>query len=176
MVTLILGPMMSGKTSELIRLLVRAQIAGKKVILVRPESDTRDYLTHDRKDHQLQEIKATSLSNIPNIFNYDVVGIDEGQFFNSMFMGDVNALANRGKEVIISALNGTSEAYPFENVQELIPWSESIIKLNAICTKCGSEYGAFSYYKPGKKTEKVHVGGAEEYTALCRDCYNMMMN
>lgn len=176
MITLILGPMFSGKTTELIRFLVRSQIAGKKVLLVRPTSDTRGFLTHDHKSHQLEEVFVEHLSDIENIFDYNVIGVDEGQFFNGSFVHDANHLANQGKEVIISMLNATSEAKPFDNVQGLIPLAENIIRINAICTKCGSEYGSFSYYKLGRKTDKVKVGGSSDYTSLCRDCYNVMMS
>ena len=170
MLTLILGPMFSGKTSELIRLLVRASIAGKKVVLLRPETDTRGFLTHDNKDYSLEE-KFVSTVNIADCLDYDVIGIEEGQFFNSSFKESVNKLADMGKEVIISALNGTSEREPFDSIQSLIPDAETIIKLNAICTECGSEYGSYSFFRAGNKTDKVKVGDIHEYTALCRNCY-----
>lgn len=172
MITLILGPMLAGKTSELVRLLVRSSIAGKKVILLRPEADTRGFLTHDNKQYTLEERFVGDINFIiDELKEYDVIGIEEGQFFPSL-VGVCNLLAYQGKEVIISALNGTSEKEPFEVIQELIPHVESIIKLNAICTECGSEYGAFSFYKAGDKMDKVKVGNMSEYTALCRNCYN----
>lgn len=77
-----------------------------------------------------------------------------------------------GKIVIISSLNGTSER-TFDNIQELIPHAEEIIKLNTICTECGSEYGAYSYFMAENKKDKVK---AHEYTALCRNCYKDKAN
>lgn len=175
MITLIIGPMFSGKTSELVRLLVRASIAGKKVILLRPEKDTRKFLTHDNKEYSLEEKFVDDInSHIKELKEYDVIGIEEGQFFPHL-LGACNLLAGDGKEIIISALNGTSESESFDVIQELIPHVESIIKLNAICTECGSEYGSYSFYRAGNKTDKVKVGDIHEYTALCRNCYNKAM-
>ena len=46
MLQLILGPMFSSKTTELLRRIERAQIAGQKAVLLRPNRDTRKTLTH----------------------------------------------------------------------------------------------------------------------------------
>lgn len=173
MIKLITGPMMAGKTTELLRLLIRAKIAGKKTILIRPEIDTRGFLTHDKKEAEetlieekfLREIKAEELTE------YDVIGIDEGQFFGQNLAEEANKLADQGKTIIISALNATSERTAFDNIQALIPHAEEIIKLNAICIDCGSEYATYSYYTAGRKKDKIKVGGSSDYIALCRHCY-----
>lgn len=170
MITLILGPMFSGKTSELIRLGTRSKIAGKKVVLLRPKTDIRPHLTHSRLNHSLDEFFVDRVTD-KDLTNYDVICIDEGQFFKGSFVYDVNMFACKGKIIIVSGLNGTSELKSFENIQGLIPLAEEIIKLNAICTECGSEYGTFSYYKAGNKTEDIKVGDSHDYTALCRKCY-----
>lgn len=170
MIKLIIGPMFSGKTSELLRLLVRAKIAGKKVILLRPETDTREFLTHDGKGTEIEE-RFVNIIQFKDYLEYDVIGVDEGQFIQNLSY-QVNLLSDVGKEIIISGLNGTSERTTFESIQNLIPQAEEIIKLNAICSSCGSEYGSFTFYKPGKKVEEVIIGGTDCYTALCRDCWN----
>jgi thymidine kinase len=169
MLSLIIGPMFSGKTTELVRRLNRYQIAGKKVILFRPTTDTRDHLTHDRLSHDIQEV-FTGRLYYTDWQKYDVIGIDEGQFF-TMLKDDADYFADQGKTVIISALNGTSEKKQFDQVQGLIPFAEEIVKLNAVCMDCGSDYGTFTYYKAGNKTKDVQVGDEHEYMALCRKCY-----
>jgi thymidine kinase len=158
--------MFSGKTTELLRRLTRLQIGGKKVILLRPNIDNRGILTHDCLDHAIQEVFVDTILDSMNFDNIDVVGVDEGQFFKGLAK-DVNNLANSGKIVIISGLHATSEAEPFTEIQGCIPIAESITKLNAVCTQCGSQEGSFTFYKKGKKTEAVLVG-EHEYTALCR--------
>lgn len=176
MIHLIIGPMFSGKSTELLRRLKRAKIAGKNVILLKPEIDKRGILTHDDKDdinnldknNFFEFVFASNLESL-NLSQYDVIGIDEGQFFKNLVFY-ANKLANDGKEVIVAGLDATSEQTPFEEIINLIPFAEEVIKLNAICTKCGSEYGAFTFYKAGEKKEKIKVGGKELYEARCRNC------
>ena len=44
--------------------------------------------------------------------------------------------ANSGKHVLVSALDATFQRKPFNNVLELIPLAENVIKLTAVCTQC----------------------------------------
>lgn len=168
-IEMILGPMYSGKTTELLRRLTRLQIGGSRVILLRPNIDNRGILTHDCLDHKIQEQFVDTILDFKDFDSVDVIGVDEGQFFKGLAK-DVNHLANLGKIVIISGLHATSEAEPFPEIQACVPISESITKLNAVCTQCGSQEGSFTFYKKGRKTEAVLVG-EHEYTALCRECY-----
>lgn len=175
MLQLILGPMFSGKTSELIRRLERAKIAGKNVVLLRPKTDTRDRLTHDDKESKVPVRFVDRLYEIEHsegLARIDVIGVDEAQFFNyPMFATEIDHLAMHCT-VIACGLNGTSERTPFEPIQSLIPLCDSIDMLTAICTNCGSEQGAFSYYKAGDKDSDVVVGGKDVYTTLCRSCHD----
>lgn len=174
MIELIIGPMFSGKTTELLRRLTRLQIGGNSVLLLRPSIDTRGILTHDCLDHGIEEMFVDKVGNYERFYDIDVVGIDEGQFFPGL-ADDITTLANMGKRIIISGLSATSEAEPFPEIQACIPISESITKLNAVCTQCGSQEGSFTFYKKGNKTEAVLVG-EHEYTALCRKCYYDLKN
>lgn len=169
MITLIMGSMYSGKTSSAIRMLERAFIAKKKVVLLRPKTDTRKFLSHSEKDMEWLEQKFVDLKEF-DATDFSTVGIDEGQFFDGLkdFCLD-NSL--KGKHIIVSALHATSECEMFDPIVKLIPYCEEIVKLNAICTKCGSEQGNYTHFLGGNKTEKVCVGGLNEYTALCDKCY-----
>jgi thymidine kinase len=173
MISLIIGPMFSGKTTELLRRLQRAIIAGKKAILLRPKIDTRETITHD-------ELKK--LDNIPYLFlqdlvdfnpdDYDYIGIDEGQFFNNL-AHFANLWANSGKHIVVAGLDATSELSMFEEILQLIPFSEEVIKLNAVCTRCGSDNGAFTKFIGSQKKDKVLVGGKGVYEARCRKCWGL---
>lgn len=163
--------MFSEKTTELIRLLNREKIAGRNVLLVRSNIDNRGFLTHSGLRIGIEEIFVDEISNI-DYSNYDVIGVDEGQFFKNL-VKDANDIADSGKLIIVSALNGTSERDVFDSIQEIIPHAEIIDKKNAVCTECGSQYATFSYYKTGDKTGKVKTGDSHQYEALCRKCYNM---
>lgn len=161
--------MFSGKTTELVRRLNRFRIGGNSVVLLRPSIDNRGILTHDCLSSKLDEVFVKSVWDYVDIMNVDIIGIDEGQFFPNL-ADDITKLANSGKTVIIAGLNATSEAQPFPEIQACIPIAESITRLNAVCTQCGSQEGSFTFYKKGNKTEAVLVG-ENEYTALCRECY-----
>ena len=169
MITLVCGPMHSGKTTEMLRRLERAHIGKKNTILIRPSSDTRGFLSHSGvKYNWLREIFVDSLKDV-EICDCDYIGIDEGQFHNGL---KDFCIKFGHKNIIISALHATSECEMFDQIIDIIPYCDKIIKLNAVCTDCGSEFGNYTHYLAGVKTDKIKVGGSESYTSLCRNCYN----
>lgn len=169
MITLVCGPMFSGKTTEMLRRLERADIAGKIPVLLRPRVDTREFLTHTLKEVPWLETHFVDLCDF-DADEFGAVGIDEGQFHKGL--KDFCLKWSTGyRNIIISALHATSECEMFEPVIEVLPYCDKIIKLNAVCTICGSEYGNYTFYKAGTKTSKVAVGGHDSYTALCDVCY-----
>lgn len=171
MISLITGAMYSGKTTEVIRRLHRAYIAGKKTVLLRPITDTRGFLSHSGLNISWLEEKFVDNLNDFDASNFDNLGIDEGQFHKGLASFCVEH-SLQGKHVIVSALHATSECEMFQNIIELVPYCEEIEKLNAVCTQCGSDFGNYTFYTAGKKTNKVVVGGTESYTALCGRCYH----
>lgn len=87
-IQLILGPMFSGKTTELIRRLNRFEMANHKCLVVKYSRDNRYetdattdcILTHDRNSY-MANFKSDNLTDIePHAAGYSVIGIDEGQF------------------------------------------------------------------------------------------------
>ncbi|ETV87581.1 hypothetical protein H257_01107 [Aphanomyces astaci] len=169
---LIIGPMFSGKSTELIRRMRRYQHAQLKCMVVKSKIDdryTNDSLvsTHDR-----QMMKANPLTRLEDMgdefMKYDVIGIDEGQFFTDLhsFCDDA---ANRGKIVIVAALDGTFERKPFQHVCDLIPRAESVTKLSAVCAICGSD-AAFTRRLVSSTAVEL-VGGSESYQPVCRNCF-----
>ncbi len=173
MIQLIIGPMFSGKTTELLRRLQRAKIAGKKVVLLRPSIDTRKTITHDqlKSTGDITQIILQNLSDF-DINSYDYIGIDEGQFFNNLAKNIVS-WAEKDRHIIVAGLDATSELAPFEEIIQLIPYAEEVTKLNAVCTKCGSDYGAFTKFIGSEKKDKILVGGKGLYEARCRKCWNL---
>jgi thymidine kinase len=102
------------------------------------------------------------------IFDYDVIGVDEGQFFPDL-VDFCESAANAGKVVIVSALDGTFQRKPFGTVCDLIPLCESVVKLNAVCMQCSHD-GAFSKRITNDTATEV-IGGSDMYIAACRRCY-----
>lgn len=79
-------------------------------------------------------------------------------------------IANRGKIVIVAALDGTFQRKPFGKVLNLVPLSESVIKLSAVCVLCQDD-AAFSVRLSNETAVEV-IGGADKYIAVCRTCYH----
>ncbi|KAL3132956.1 hypothetical protein ABBQ38_006868 [Trebouxia sp. C0009 RCD-2024] len=171
-IDLVIGPMFSGKTTELIRRVRRHVSAAKKCLLVKYKRDNR--YTEDpllsTHDHTRMAAKAVSaLAEIANAaWHYDVIAIDEGQFFPDL-VEYAEQWANSGKHILVSALDATFQRKPFSNVLELIPLAENVIKLTAVCSECRSS--ASFTKRLSSETDVQVVGGADKYTALCRHCF-----
>ena len=122
-IEVICGPMFSGKTEELIRRLIRAQIAKQKVAIFKPNSDNRyeeDYIV----SHNQRKIKSIQIKNTDIIMSYckkaDVFGIDEAQFFDISIVDVCRTLANGGKRVVVAGLEKDYLAQGFGPMPELL--------------------------------------------------------
>ena len=171
-IEVICGPMFSGKTEELIRRLVRGQIAKKTVRIFKHSTDNRyskDYIV----SHNKNQIKCHSINSTKTIIEYskkiDIIGIDEAQFFDQSIINICNELANNGKRIIIAGLDRDYKAIPFGPMASLLTHADFISKLNAICMKCGSR-ASFSQ-RLTKDDSQILVGESEKYEARCRNCY-----
>ncbi|ASK51271.1 Thymidine kinase [Eptesipox virus] len=169
-IELILGPMFSGKTSELGRRIRRHKIAKRKCVIIKYDKDIRygkDIFTHDGVS--MTAIATSRLNNLYlNFTDYAVIGIDEGQFFPDI-VEFCEEMAKIGKIVIIAALDATFQRIPFGNILNIIPIAEEVIKLSSICTICG-ESASFSK-RITNETEVEVIGGIDKYIATCRKCY-----
>jgi thymidine kinase len=171
-IELILGPMFSGKTTELLRRVERHQIAKRKCAVVKHLIDTRysdnDIVTHSNQSQPSTFICARLETILCKLLEYDVIAIDEGQFYPDI-VESCEFLANNCKIVIVAALNGTYDRKPFGRTLELVSMSESIVKLNAVCMHCFQD-AAFTK-RLGKEQHDVDIGGSEKYNAVCRNCF-----
>lgn len=171
-VHLIIGCMFSGKTTELIRRIKRYRIAGKKCVLIKYIEDTRysgtKACTHDQ--NMMNALSVPKLASISRseIQSADIVGIDEGQFFSDI-VDFCELCTTMGTTVIVAALDGDYKRRPFGKICELIPKSERVDKLQAICKNC-SNNASFTQRKVASSSLKM-VGGSELYEAVCRNCH-----
>lgn len=168
---LIFGPMFSGKSTELIRRLKRYQVAQYEVLIVRYAKDVR-YSEDGIATHCGQSLPAVSASALSELTeqadNYDVIGIDEGQFFCDV-VSWCEMMANRGKIVLVAALDGTFQRKAFSDILALVPLAEVVTKLVAVCMVCFKD-AAFSKRISTEDGVEV-IGGADKYMAVCRRCY-----
>ena len=99
---------------------------------------------------------------------YDAVFVDE--YFMIKNCAALAIECRKDQDVYFAGLLATSECTLFAEAAGLLPYCDSIIKLNGVCTQCASQVGNYSYYMQGAKTSDIVVGDSE-YTCLCRDCY-----
>jgi thymidine kinase len=172
-IEVIAGSMFSGKSEELIRRLRRAKIARQKVQVFKPEVDSRFSNDHIVSHSEMRHESANSRSAAEVLAKVDadteVVGIDEGQFFDNELVGVANELARRGVRVIIAGLDQDYTGKPWEPMPQLLAIAEYITKTHAICMKCGQ---AANYtQRTFESEERVAVGGEGMYEARCRNCF-----
>ena len=172
-IEVIAGSMFSGKSEELIRRLRRAKIARQKVQVFKPKVDTRfsqDHIvSHSEMRHESSNVSSTEdlLARLDP--DTEVVGIDEGQFFDNELVAVANTLAQRGVRVIIAGLDQDYLGKPWEPMPQLLAIAEYITKTHAICMKCGQP--ANYTQRTFESEERVAVGGEGMYEARCRRCF-----
>jgi thymidine kinase len=172
-VEVIAGSMFSGKSEELIRRLRRAKIARQKVQVFKPNIDSRfsdnHIVSHSEMRHESSNISSAKevLEKIEP--GTEVVGIDEGQFFDEELVNVANELARRGMRVIIAGLDQDYTGKPFEPMPQLLAIAEYITKTHAICMRCGqpANYSQRTF----ESEERVAVGASDKYEARCRACF-----
>ena len=172
-IEVIVGSMFSGKSEELIRRLNRARIARQKVQVFKPKIDSRysveEIASHSGHKHDSKPVSSAEEMLAEIQADTEVVGIDEGQFFDMALIDAVNSLAYSGKRVIVAGLDQDYTGRPFEPMPQLLSVAEFITKTHAICVKCGS---TANYSQRTVESEaRVEVGASDKYEARCRKCF-----
>lgn len=173
-IELIVGPMFAGKTTELQRRVRREIHAHRSCFIIKYSKDVR-YSDNCVATHEKQMLRAavaaTMLSDVGTQWKmFDCIAIDEGQFFPDLlaFCAEV---ADAGKTVIVSALDGDFQRKPFGKVCELLPLCESVTKLTAVCMICHAREAVFTRRTVACSQQEL-IGGADMYLACCRQCFN----
>ncbi len=161
--------MFSGKTEELIK---RIKKSGKKFIVFKPRTDTRNN-TNKIVSHDNSEINATTISESNDILkyseNYELIAVDEAQFFDNNIVDICANLANSGTEIIIAGLDMDYSGKPFGPMPYLMAIADDVKKLHAKCSETG-EPAVYSYRKT-KNNSKIEIGDKDKYEPLSRKAY-----
>jgi thymidine kinase len=168
------GPMKCGKTQQVLNEYKRQLITGKKVIMFKPNVDTREGadIVKTRNGIGVPSIGIDDISELKK-YDADIYCIDEFQFLT----GDVSLIQNmadNGKSFYISGLNLTAEKKPFGKMNDLLCIADNVNMLTAICSNCKNENAVYSFFK-GNKDQEIVIGD-EEYMPLCRHCYEELNN
>jgi thymidine kinase len=140
----IAGCMSSGKTDELLRLLRRAEIARRRILLVRPDVDDRTPAEYaESRSHArypstpVSRAEPVGILSLARERDVDLIGIEEAQFFDESLVRAVETLRNSGRHVIASGLNTDFAGRPFGPMPNLLALADEITMLSAICVVCG---------------------------------------
>ncbi len=177
----ITGPMFAGKTSELIKRIERQAYAKKKVALFKPSIDDRysreEVVAHNGLRYRAYVVPTSNegveeIAKLIRRGRFDVVGVDEVQFFPVKIVKMLNNLADSGIYVIASGLNLDFKAEPFPVMRELLVRADNVVYLTAVCTVCGRPATRSQRLIDGKPAPRdspvILVGGRESYEARCR--------
>jgi thymidine kinase len=109
---------------------------------------------------------------------YQMIGIDEGQFFPDLVIAVTHWVEELNKHVVVAGLNGDSQRRRFGQILDLIPICDNIHKLSSYCLPCSQRQrlvkALFSYRMGTDDRAQVLVGGHETFNPVCRSCYLAM--
>ena len=184
----ITGPMLAGKSTELIRRLAILEVAGKKILVIKPKMDSRTgteiaarggggKITFPALPVESAEELSILLSKNP----YDVLVADEVQFFGDCFTGFADFIEKLLKEnadedllVIVAGLELDAERKKFGPIGELMLQADDLLKLRAVCSRCKQipQNAIFTKKIGGTPGQRIEVGDGI-YEARCRRCYDL---
>jgi len=179
-IEVIVGPMYAGKSEELIRRVNRAKIADLRVLVFKPDIDNR-YTDNSISTHSGKELECLAVGSAKDIWeyvremNFDVLAIDEGQFFGEEILEICQRVAEEGKRVIVSGLDMDFRGEPFGIIPNLMAIAEYVTKLTAICKVCKMPATRSQRLVNGRAAKEddpiILVGAKESYEARCRKCH-----
>ena len=181
-IEVIAGVMFSGKSEELIRRVRRSLIAKKRVQVFKSHLDDRYSGVYAVGSHDGRTIEAVPVDSSAQISlrldpQAQVIAIDEVQFLDGGVVALCNALADRGRRVIVAGTDTDFRGAPFGPMPQLLCVAEIVDKLHAICVLCGSPATRNQRLIDGKPAHydspQVMVGGADSYEARCRNCHKV---
>lgn len=171
--SIVMGNMFSGKTSELIRRLKRLKVIGKNIIVVNSAKDIRSpeevLKTHDNVQFDCHKVyDLFELMNRDEFDSADIVAIDEAQFFPRLKQF-VECCLSINKDVILAGLDTDSFQQKFGELIDCIPMACEVTKLSALCMRCNDgTLGPFTKRIVDDKTLEL-IGGSDKYVAVCRN-------
>jgi thymidine kinase len=183
----ILGPMFSGKSSELIRRVRICKSINRKNLVIKPKIDNRyesnKVCSHDKVSEDCLVLKDLSelflnKSNLDSLIESSIVFIEEGQFFKDLVDYVLKLVEEFNKDVVIIGLDGDYNRKPFGEILNLIPYANKIVKLNSMCKVCNDgTLAPFTFLKNNNIIKnQILVGGSNLYIPVCRKHYLELNN
>lgn len=179
--TVICGSMYAGKSEELIRRARRALYAKRTVQVFKPSIDNRYdetmVVTHMGVRHEAEPVANVSDLAARIQPTTSVIVIEEVQFFDQTIVELCVSLADSGRQVIAGGLDQDFRRQPFGPMGPLMAVADEVVKLRAICMKCGAPASHTYRMIEGKPAHwddpVVLIGATEAYEARCRHCFEI---
>jgi thymidine kinase len=175
---IIMGPMYSGKSTELIRIYNKYKLK-KKVLVINHKSDSR-YGENSINTHNKNNLNCISFDKLADYYTkftnnlediYDIILIDESQFFNDLYDFCKTIVDTTNKTIYAFGLSGDYKRKRFGQLIDLIPIADDIKYLKSVCNKCKDIKNASFTLRICDSNEQILVGANEQYMAVCRDCW-----
>ena len=132
------------------------------------DTDINIHFEYRNSFGKLAEPNVTTILNKPR--KYNVVLINEGQFFPDIKHTVINLVDKYKKQVYICGLDGDFQRSKFGDLIDLIPYCNKISKLTSLCALCkNGTHGIFTHRLTNDK--KQIMIGSDSYIPLCRSCY-----
>lgn len=174
-ISIVIGSMFSGKSTEVLRQL-NIYSRCYKTVFVTHSIDNRQYISHNPTIHKtlqntgIDYVQCQKL-NITELDKYNVIGIDEAQFFEGL-KNPVLQLAKMNKIIIVAGLDSDYKQQPFSEIMNLIPYAVSVVKLTALCNACIAENTGVINLAPMtirkvESNERLVVGQDDIYSVSC---------
>ena len=178
---MITGSMFSGKTEELIRRIRRTLYAHRSVQVFKHALETRSDLTeirtHNGALHEAVAVFTSEELLERTIETTDVVAVEEAQFFDEGIVDACRRLADEGHDVIVAGLDMDFRGQPFGPMPALLAGADEVVKLRAICARCGRDASRSQRLIDGEpapaSAPTILVGAQESYEARCRHCHEV---
>ncbi|OGG31331.1 hypothetical protein A3A63_00670 [Candidatus Gottesmanbacteria bacterium RIFCSPLOWO2_01_FULL_46_9] len=178
--TVIAGPMFSGKTGKLVAMVDVFTRMGHTVLTVKPKLDNRygaknEIHSHDHRSTKAIVVDGESKESIVEKIaasGADKVIFDEVQFFDrKKVMNVIEVLRNKGIHVIAAGLLYDYQRKPFGSTPDLMGLADERLELFAICQKCGGL--ARHTERVGGGKGQIVVGASNMYIASCEKCHKI---
>ncbi len=180
--TVVCGSMFAGKSEELIRLARRSLYAKRKVQVFKPSVDKRydetNVVSHMGVSHAAVPVNSVQELKSKLAPDTEVILIEEAQFFDESIIDLAVELADHGKEVICVGLDQDFRRQPFGPMPKLLAAADEVVKLRAICMKCGGPASHTYRVIDGRPAHWddpiILIGATESYEARCRNCFKLL--
>lgn len=178
--TLILGPMKSGKSFELINYFMSLEQRNVSFGLYQSSKNVRDEKIWSRNGIEINAKKIDGLSEIEKE-NVEVVGIDEIHMFPVEDAGIIEDLLERGTKIIVAGLDSDYQGKMFPIVRKLLELKPGRVEYKkAICETCGKAQAIYTQIFKDKEfvldglPSIVPDDGTYIYKPVCENCFEKL--